>query len=374
MRRDALAGLPTLRAPLRRWYLGARRDLPFRRTREPWAVWLSETILQQTTVAAGVPRWESFLRRFPTVRSLARAGEREVLAAWSGLGYYARARNLHRAARLVAAAGGTVPRTVEGLRALPGVGPYTAAAVASIAFGVPVPAVDGNVTRVLSRLLAIGGDVRAGTGRAAVEGAADAFLDPAAPGAHNQALMELGALVCLPRKPRCGACPLARACRARAGGRPELFPQPRKRKPAIRFRLAAGIARRGGRLVLVEDAHLVPGHLVAPLVAVEEGADARAALRAAWPRLAGRRAGSLTPLGTVRHAVLERRYVVEAFAVAEGAPARSGARPRLVTPRALALEPRGGLLAKLLALNGSAAPARTARGRRCPSPPTRSGG
>ncbi|HYN43688.1 MAG TPA: A/G-specific adenine glycosylase, partial [Thermoanaerobaculia bacterium] len=136
--------LAARRAALLKWYRRERRDLPFRGTRDPWAIWVSETILQQTTVAAGAPRWVSFLSRFPTVSALAAAGERDVLAEWSGLGYYERARNLHRAARLVEERGGSIPRSVEELRTLPGVGPYTAAAVASIAFGVPVAALDGN--------------------------------------------------------------------------------------------------------------------------------------------------------------------------------------------------------------------------------------
>ncbi|MFN7988008.1 MAG: A/G-specific adenine glycosylase [Thermoanaerobaculia bacterium] len=364
-----------LRAALLRWYRRARRDLPFRRTRDPWAVWVSEAILQQTTVAAGVPRWERFLARFPTVASLAAAGEREVLAEWSGLGYYARARNLHRAARAVVAGGGEVPRTVDGLRALPGVGPYTAAAVASIAFGVPAPLVDGNVARVLARLLAVPGDVRSGRARAAVEEAAAAFLNRRSPGDHNQALMELGAVVCLPRAPRCESCPLAGACRARASGRPEAFPVPRARKAPVHVRLAAGLARRRGRVVLVEDRILVPGHLVLPLVEVPDGADAGAALRAAWPRLAGRRAARLVSLGTVRHAVLERRYAVEAFAVTEGP--RDGAAPgsRALLPEELANEPRGGLLPKLLAVSArSAATSVPARARRGPARPRRTGG
>jgi A/G-specific adenine glycosylase len=160
---------------------------------------VSEVILQQTTVAAGAPRWRRFLSRFPTVESLAAASESEVLAEWSGLGYYARARNLHRAARRVVALAGGIPRTTEGLRALPGVGPYTAAAVASIAVGVPAAVVDGNVARVLARFLAIPGDARSSRFRHVVERAADALLDRRSPGEHNQALMELGALVCLPR-------------------------------------------------------------------------------------------------------------------------------------------------------------------------------
>ena len=380
----------SLRAALLKWYRRERRDLPFRKTHDPWAIWVSETILQQTTVAAGVPRWESFLSRFPTVSALAAAEERDVLAEWSGLGYYARARNLHRAARLVEERGGSIPRSVEELRALPGIGPYTAAAVASIAFGAQVPALDGNVARVLARLHAIPGDPRTGASRAAVAAAAAAFLNRRSPGDHNQALMELGALVCLPRSPRCEACPFARGCLALASGRPEAFPQRRPRKPAVFVRLTAGLARRRGRLVLVEDVLLVPGHLVVPLVEVAAGADARRTLAAAWPRLAGRPAARLTLAGTVRHTVLERRYRVEVFEVTEASPGSGvsqlsegpatpgGPRPRLLLPEELAKEPRGGLLRKVLALSapGTDAPgsSRRARARRGPAPPKPSGG
>jgi A/G-specific adenine glycosylase len=336
---------------------------------------VAEVILQQTTVAAGVPRWERFLARFPTVASLAAAPERDVLAEWSGLGYYARARNLHRAARLVAENGGTVPRSVEELRSLPGVGPYTAAAVASIAFGVAVPLVDGNVARVLARLLAIPGDVRTGAARAAVDAAATTLLNRRSPGDHNQALMELGALVCLPRAPRCSSCPLARECRALESGRPESFPARRPRKPAVRVRLAAGVARRHGHLVLVEDLFLVPGHLVVPLVEVPRDADAGEALRAAWPRLAGRRAKRIVPVGTARHSVLERRYGVEVFEVTEGKTAFGAPLLRLVRPAELTREPRGGLLPKLLALSAPAAgSAPPGRARRRPARPKRPGG
>lgn len=364
-----------LRAALLRWFRKNRRDLPFRRTRDPWAIWLSETVLQQTTVAAGAPRFESLLARFPTVEALASAGERELLAAWSGLGYYARARNLHRAARLVAERGGGVPRTVEELRALPGVGPYTAAAVASLAFGVPVPLVDGNVSRVLSRVEAIPGDGRTGASGAAVAEAAALFLDRRRPAEHNEALMELGALVCLPRAPLCPACPLRYGCRARALGRPEAFPAPRPRKPAVRLRFAAGVARRAGRLVLVDDAHLVRGHLVVPMLELPAGSDAAVRLRAAWPALAGRDASRLAPLGTVRHAVLERRYAVEVFAVEESGPADGRVPVRLVLPGALAAVPRGGLLGKVLALSASAnVPAPPGRARPARAPRKRTGG
>lgn len=364
------ASRAALRASLLRWFRREKRDLPFRLTRDPWAVWLSETVLQQTTVAAGAPRFERLLARFPTVGALAAATEREVLAEWSGLGYYARARNLHRAARAVVERGGEVPRAVEELLALPGVGPYTAAAVASLAFGTPVPLVDGNVTRVLARLEALPGDGRTGRSRADVESAAAAFLNRRRPAEHNEALMELGALVCLPRAPRCAACPLARGCRARELGRPEAFPAPRPRKAAVRVRLAAGVATRGGRLVLVDDTRLVRGHLVVPLLPVPDLSDAARLLEEAWPGLAGRRALRVVPAGRVRHAVLERRYVVEVYAVEEsGRPVRTKAGPavRLVPLRQLEGEPRGGLLAKVLAVSAPALspapPGRSPRGR-----------
>lgn len=282
--------------------------------------------------------------------------------------------------------GGSIPRSAEELRTLPGIGPYTAAAIASIAFGVSVAALDGNVARVLARLHAIPGDPRKGAARASVEAAAAAFLNRRLPGDHNQALMELGALVCLPRSPRCEACPLARDCRALASGRPEAFPASRPRKPTVSVRLAAGLARRCGRVVLVQDLILVPGHLVVPLVGVAAGADARGVLSAAWPGLAGRPAARLTRAGTVRHAVLERRYSIEVFEVTEeSATSRDsrgrptpGPRLRLLLPEELAREPRGGLLRKILALNarGSAAPgsSRRARSRRGPAPPKPPGG
>ena len=282
--------------------------------------------------------------------------------------------------------GGAIPRSVEELRALPGVGPYTAAALASIAFGVPVAALDGNVARVLARLQTIPGDPRTGASRAAVEDAATAFLNPGSPGDHNQALMELGALVCLPRAPRCEACPLAGACLARASGRPEAFPRSRPRKASVFVRLAAGVARRRKRLVLVEDAFLVPGHLVVPLVEVAAGDDAGQALAAAWPRLAGRPVARVEFAATVRHAVLERRYAVEVFEVTE-APAAStapgmrvtpGAGPRLLLPEELAGVPSGGLIRKILALSAPGPdPERSSRpapARRGPAPPKRSGG
>lgn len=335
---------PAIRRRLRAWYLAHRRDLPWRRTTDPYAIWISEVMLQQTTVATAGPRFARFLGRFPDVAALAAAPESAVLAEWSGLGYYARARNLRRAAQAIVAAG-RFPRTGAALRALPGIGPYTAAAIASIALGEAVAVVDGNVIRVLARLFALHVNPKSPRDVTTVRALADSLVPRAAPGDHNQALMELGATVCTPRSPRCGACPLSSRCGAAAEGAPERYPSPPPRTPPRRIRLAAGLALRGKRLVLVPDRLLVDGHLVVPLVALEPGEDAATALARAWPDLAGRRAASLEPLGTVPHSVLERRYRVELFRVTEGA--RAGrATVRLVAPERLDQVPHGGLLRK----------------------------
>jgi A/G-specific adenine glycosylase len=216
------APLPTSAAPFRRallaWYDANRRDLPWRRTSDPYAIWLSEIMLQQTRVAAVLDHYRIFLERFPNISSLAAASEDSVLAAWSGLGYYRRARMLHKcAAEVVDQHSGNFPHTAEALLALPGIGRYTAAAVASIAFQQPVAVVDGNVERILDRL----------TGRTLLPTQcwrhAQQLLAPSRPGDFNQALMELGATVCLPRQPRCLICPVRKYCTTRGelpGSRP----------------------------------------------------------------------------------------------------------------------------------------------------------
>src|SRR4051794_9600327 len=182
--------------------------------RDPYGIWLSEVMLQQTRVEVVLPYYARFLERFPTVRHLAATPLEDVLALWSGLGYYRRARQLHAAAQRVAAAGGDFPQTLEGLRALPGIGDYTAAAVASIAFGVAAPVLDGNVERVLSRWLAVSENPKESQARRRLLAAAESLLDPRRPGDSNQALMELGATLCTPRKPKCLFCPIAGGCRA----------------------------------------------------------------------------------------------------------------------------------------------------------------
>jgi len=203
-----------LRRKLAKWYGSARRDLPWRRTRDPYAITVSELMLQQTQVVTVIPYYERWLKVFPTWKALAVAKEHDVLKAWEGLGYYRRARNLHALAKAMAEAG-VMPQTEEGLLALPGIGPYTAAAVGSIAFGLPLAVLDGNVMRVLARILALRDDISQPQTRAKLQAVADEFLDRGDPSTHNQAMMELGATVCLPRKPMCLICPLRDDCKGR---------------------------------------------------------------------------------------------------------------------------------------------------------------
>ncbi len=209
--------------PLLAWFDACRRTLPWRtEPRDPYRVWLSEIMLQQTRVEAMLPYFERFLEEFPTVAELARAPEERVLACWSGLGYYSRARNLFRTAARIVRTG--FPHTSAGWRELPGVGPYTAAAIASIVFGEICPALDGNVLRVVARITGDPADISAGSTRRRFEDIVRVWLDPVRPGATNEALMELGATVCLPRAPHCSDCPIAPHCRALAEGRAAQLP------------------------------------------------------------------------------------------------------------------------------------------------------
>jgi A/G-specific adenine glycosylase len=241
-----------LRAASLSWYDRSHRDLPWRSTRDPYRIWVSEIMLQQTRVAAVLLHYEKFLRRFPTVRKLADARESLVLAEWSGLGYYRRARNLHAAAKIIARQWrGKFPQTAEQWRELPGIGRYTAAAIASIAFNEPVAVLDGNVKRVLRRLL---GGTRQ---NANLWNAAEEFLDRARPGDFNQAMMELGATVCLPAEPRCSECPIHALCRTRGRGSTSNG-KLRQHKREIAYSLA----RRNGSVLLVQRSKkhpLMPG-------------------------------------------------------------------------------------------------------------------
>jgi len=249
----SLNNLSDIRAALLAWYRRHRRDLPWRGETSPYRVWVSEVMLQQTQVNTVIPYYHRFLARFPTVEHLAEASLDEVLKMWEGLGYYARARNLHKAAgEIVEKWGGQFPRTYAELRALPGFGDYTAGAVVSIAFGEAVPAVDGNVKRVLARLFAIETDITRNPAARQVKEAAAALVDPAAPGDWTQAVMELGALVCLPQSPRCLLCPVQRFCRGRLQGIEAELPVKPVKKALPHFDVTAAVIHENGKLLIAQ--------------------------------------------------------------------------------------------------------------------------
>lgn len=271
------------------WYDVHRRDLPWRENRDPYRVWLSEIMLQQTRVAAVIDHYHEFLRRFPTVQKLAAAREASVLAAWSGLGYYRRARMMHAAAKVIVREhGGRFPATAEGLQALPGIGRYTSAAIASIAFDRPIAVVDGNVERVLQRLSGrrLAGDE--------LWEAANNLLDKTRPGDFNQAMMELGAVVCTPRAPVCLTCPIIELCATRGelAVTAKSAPQ-RKRKIHYALDCRNAVSREVFLVQRPRDASLMAGM---------------------WelPELAGKN-GDPNPFLTVRHSITVTNYTVHVW-------------------------------------------------------------
>jgi A/G-specific adenine glycosylase len=294
-----------LRRKLLRWYDCNRRDLPWRRTTDPYRIWVSEIMLQQTRVQAVIPYYRKFLRHFPDVRTLASAPEEKLLARWSGLGYYSRARNLQRAAQtIVQEHRGEFPRDVAAALSLPGVGRYTASAVLSIAYGKPLAVLDGNVARVLSRLYAIFVHFKSAPGQEKLWRLAIDLLSPRRPGDFNQAMMELGATVCLPRQPRCPECPLRRDCEAYARNEVENYP-PVRRKPApvVRRFLAVGIEDSVGRCLMVrrpQSAKWLAGFWELPMWE-QESDDMPPGI------LLGKR------IGMVRHTITENRINVSVF-------------------------------------------------------------
>jgi A/G-specific adenine glycosylase len=302
-----------VRRKLLAWSAIQNRKLPWRGTKDPYRIWVSEVMLAQTTVAAVAGRYEKFLSRFPDLASLARAREESVLAAWSGLGYYARARNLRLAARrIVREHGGTIPRDPGVLKSLPGFGEYTAAAVPALAFGSRTPAADANVTRILSRLYGIEGIAGTREHRDAVRARAAALLSSGDPGDTTAALMDLGQLVCSARKPGCGTCPLAGECAALAMGGPEIFPRRAKKPRPVRVFLAAACARRNGSVLLVRrQASFLDGLWEFPCAEARTRAAARGMLVSKALRLRLRL--EARPIGKARHTVVNRRIVVEVF-------------------------------------------------------------
>ncbi len=318
---------------LRGWYARCRRPLPWRETGDPYRIWVSEVMLQQTRVDVVTPRYMEFLARFPTLSDLAAASESEVTAAWSGLGYYRRARNLHAAARILTSGGhAEFPRALDRALSLPGVGAYIARAVLSIAYGARCAVVDGNVRRVLARLLALS-DPSPRT----LQMWADNLLDPLHPGEANQAMMELGAIVCLPVSPRCPECPVRIDCAASRAGRVGEFPAPRRRPRTESRDTTIFILRdRRGR-VWLESRRRPPleGLWMLPWRSMETSA------------------GLGRALGSIAHTIMSRRYRCAVYSYppapesVPGEPAGPGA---WVAPDRIRDLPRSALLTKALAL------------------------
>ena len=323
---DSATSLPaaawkrSFRAKLRAWFDAARRDLPWRRTRDPYAVWVSEIMLQQTQVATVTGYYTRFLAAFPDVASLAAADEADVLRRWEGLGYYRRARQLHRAAQqIVAEHGGRFPRDREQVRALPGIGRYTAGAILSIAFDAQEPILEANTIRLLSRLTALRASPQTPTSQALLWAWAEALVPASEPGLFNQALMELGALVCTPRNPACGECPVAGLCPTRRLGLQDVIPAPKAKPKFEDVREGAVIVRRRNTDVLLVrrgEKERWAGLWDFPRFSLEaetyRGAEAELAekTRAALgiDVVVGRR------LHTLRHGVTRFRITLEAFA------------------------------------------------------------
>ncbi len=249
MRRQA-EGMALLRNELLEWFDAKQRDLPWRVNRDPYRIWVSEIMLQQTQVQTAIGYYEGFMKRFPTVEELAKACVEEVLALWAGLGYYRRARWMHAAARQIVVDSEGFPSSSRELLKLPGIGAYTAAAVASMAFDEMIPVLDGNVERVLCRRLAIDRDPKQQVTRRLLLEAAKDLLDSERPGDSNQALMEVGATVCRPRRTDCEGCPLRRGCLARLAGRPYHYPPPRRRRQIERIDLVVAVVRQDETVLL----------------------------------------------------------------------------------------------------------------------------
>jgi len=323
--------LAIFRKQLLGWFRQFQRDLPWRRTKDPYRIWLSEIMLQQTRVAAAIPYYERFLQRFPDVHALAGAPPDEVLRLWSGLGYYSRARNLQKAAQqIVAKHGGQFPIRLDDVLALPGIGSYTAAAILSIAFGEKYAVLDGNVARVLARVGAIRGDLRESRRWQELQRTADRSLEPKSPGDWNQAMMELGATLCTPKSPQCLLCPIAQSCEGRKLGIAESLPEKRKKRATVEVTLAAAVfADKNGHTLLLPppknteekaSANHVPtlvsrmSHFPTVAVEGEAAGDLIASLRKMSPGSQGRK-WQLVPAGKVRHSVTYRAITLLPFLI-----------------------------------------------------------
>lgn len=322
---------PALVDPLLTWFTSHARPLPWRRTRDPYAIWISEIMLQQTQVDAVIPYYERWMRRLPTLASLANAPPALPLKLWAGLGYYRRVRHLHAAARLVLAQfGGRFPRDYHKVLELPGIGHYTAGAICSIAFNQPAPILDGNVMRVLTRLFALPGDPRSQPLNARLWAISQSLVDVATRleparsrpcGRLNQALMELGALICTPRMPRCAECPLHRHCLAARSGQPTAFPNPRLRPTPIDRRFVVFLIRHDSHILVRRqlESEWNAGLWGFPAIEIgNEPADPTALLR----HHLRTHAVHCSSLGQVRHSITRYRLLLDVHQFVVDAPPR----------------------------------------------------
>ena len=337
--------LRTFQSRLLAWFRAHRRELPWRASRDPYRVWVAEIMLQQTRIAAVIPYYDRFLRRFPDVRALARARQPEVLKFWSGLGYYSRARNLHAAAKtIVAKHNGEFPRDLEAALSLPGIGIYTAAAVLSIAYDEPLAVLDGNVARVLARLAAVRGDLREPRAWRNLSETASQLLARKAASDWNQALMELGETICTPQSPRCGTCPISRWCEAHAQGLANEIPAPRRKRAAVNIKIAAAIlCDPQGHTLLVRE----PGahdHVLFSRMwqfpAVEVKRNARSELTNHLRTTLSMNAITLKALPEARHGVTFRNVTLLPFlARVDQLPANAGTQVRVLPLKSIARIP-----------------------------------
>lgn len=298
------------RRKLLAWFDQQQRDLPWRKSRDPYPVWISEIMLQQTRVDTARPYFERFIQAFPSVEDLASAEVEAVLSQWSGLGYYQRARRLHAAARQIVAGGEGFPSSFAGWLRLPGVGPYTAAAISSIVLSLREPAIDGNVMRVVGRLLALEEDPRKKSGYRAVQTEARTLLDLQRPGDSNQAIMEIGATLCLPRRPRCSKCPLEQDCLAAAAGEPESYPVTGRKAPMVRQQRQLAVVESQGRVLLFRrpaDSARLAGLWEFPWI---DGGSHEPPESALGQRYGGQWKVE-SPRGRVNHSVTNRSFQIE---------------------------------------------------------------
>ena len=301
MKALSLSQAGKIQKKLLQWFRKNGRDLPWRRTRDPYAIWVSEIMLQQTQVSTVIPYYLRFLKSFPTVRQLAKADLSKVLKVWEGLGYYSRARNLHRASRIVSNHfNGEIPDNLTDLRTLPGIGRYTAGAILSIAFNKPAPILDGNVKRVLSRLFAVSGNPVRGKTEGLLWHLSGSLIPRGRASSFNQGLMDLGAMTCTPKEPQCSKCPLRDLCTARASGDPERFPTKILKKKIPHIEAVSAVIQKNGKVLLKQrpPEGLLGGLWEFPNWRIEEKRSLRLRLRKYIEKETGLNVEVKEPVGT----------------------------------------------------------------------------